>query len=74
LAAVQDALNLVAAYPSEGEDTTYKQQLGEVIKPIIEASQQGLTPAANAVGNELTWVRHRLARDDNAPPPRNGRA
>jgi hypothetical protein len=24
-----------------------------VLKPILEASQQGLTPAANAVGNEL---------------------
>ena len=53
LAAVQDALNLVAAYPSEGDDSGYKQQLGEVLKPILEASQQGLTPAANAVGNEL---------------------
>jgi hypothetical protein len=53
LAAVQDALNLVAAYPSEGDDSAYKQQLGEVLKPILEASQRGLTPAANAVGNEL---------------------
>ena len=24
-----------------------------MLKPILEASQQGLTPAANAVGNEL---------------------
>ena len=52
-AAVRDALNLVAAYPAEGDDTTYKQQLVEVVKPILEASQQGLTPVANAVGNEL---------------------
>jgi hypothetical protein len=53
LAAVPDALNLVAAYPSEGDDTAYKQQLGEVMTPILEATERGLTPAANALGNEL---------------------
>jgi hypothetical protein len=51
--AVQDALNLIAAYPFSGDDTAYKQQLGDVLKPILEASEQGLTPLANAVGNEL---------------------
>lgn len=50
---MQDALNLVAAYPFSGDDTAYKQQLGDVLKPILEVSEQGLTPLANAVGNEL---------------------
>jgi hypothetical protein len=52
-AAVQDALNLLAAYPSQGDDTAYKQQLGDVLKPLLAASQHGLNEAATAVGNEL---------------------
>jgi hypothetical protein len=41
------------ASPSSDDETAYKQQLGDVLKPILEASEQGLTPLANAVGNEL---------------------